>query len=166
MSDKPLKYDAGKVRLDLLPPKAILELGKVLTFGANKYSPNGWRKATTADDLDSFKAALLRHVFAYLDGEESDPETGLPHLAHAMCNAAFLVELSAPKKTKQSQETNPASPSVCVVGTPGCRRTDPSNRHNWDQCCCVSGRVTTEPCVGDIEGNYKGCGAPKGTPHV
>lgn len=37
-----IKYDAGKPRLDLLPPKAILAIGEVMTYGAAKYGANNW----------------------------------------------------------------------------------------------------------------------------
>ena len=29
-----LKYDDGKPRLDLVPPEAVMALGRVLTYGA------------------------------------------------------------------------------------------------------------------------------------
>ena len=38
------KYDGGKAKLYLLPPKSILEVGKVLTYGADKYDAENWRK--------------------------------------------------------------------------------------------------------------------------
>ena len=33
-----IKYDSGKNRLDLVPVYPLWELGKVYTFGANKYA--------------------------------------------------------------------------------------------------------------------------------
>lgn len=39
--------------------------------------------------------ALFRHLLAYLGGETEDAESGLPHLWHLACNAAFLIELAA-----------------------------------------------------------------------
>lgn len=87
------KHDDGKPRYDLLPPIAIDEMAKVMTFGAEKYAPDNWRCVDNA--VERYRAALLRHSFAMLSGEELDPETGLPHAAHAMCCAAFLVELEA-----------------------------------------------------------------------
>ena len=38
-----LKFDSEKPRMDLLPPKAIFEVAKVLGFGAEKYGPENWR---------------------------------------------------------------------------------------------------------------------------
>lgn len=84
------KYDSGKPALGLLPPKATLEVGKVLGYGADKYSPDGWK---TLDKLDDrYRAAALRHIMADLSGESLDPESGLPHLAHAVTSLMFVLE--------------------------------------------------------------------------
>lgn len=92
MADKGgAKHDQGKPRYDLLPPIAIDEMAKVLTFGAEKYAPNSWQ--SVPDAINRYRAALLRHTFAIQRGELIDEESGLPHSALAMCNAAFIVEL-------------------------------------------------------------------------
>jgi hypothetical protein len=85
-----LKYDSDKPDYSLLSSVAIDELAKVLTFGKVKYSAHNWRKGITASRL---LAAALRHVFSYLRGETYDPETGLSHMAHAMCCCMFIIEL-------------------------------------------------------------------------
>ena len=84
-----VKHDDDKPRYDLLPPIAIDKMAQVLTFGAKKYAPDNWRHV----EIERYKAAMLRHSFAILRGETNDPETGLPHAAHVMCCAAFIVEL-------------------------------------------------------------------------
>lgn len=84
------KYDGEKPRMYLLPPKALTEVAKVLTFGANKYDEDNWKKL---DNLQNrYTGAALRHIFAHMDGEELDPETGLDHLAHALCCLLFKLE--------------------------------------------------------------------------
>lgn len=90
------KHDADKPSYDLLPPVAIELMAQVMTFGAKKYKPDGWR--TVPDALQRYQAALLRHSFATLRGEVNDPESGLPHAAHAMCCAAFIAELQGESK--------------------------------------------------------------------
>ena len=82
------KFDQDKPRMDLLDPYAMEELAKVLTFGAKKYAPDNWRKGITYARL---VAAALRHIFAFMLGQDKDPETELPHPAHAMCCMMFLV---------------------------------------------------------------------------
>jgi hypothetical protein len=85
------KDDDGKLRWDLLPLKPIEDTIKVLMFGANKYGPNNWRKVD--DGLNRYYSACMRHLVAHKSGELNDPETGLSHLAHAMCNLVFMQEL-------------------------------------------------------------------------
>ncbi|HIP58739.1 MAG TPA: hypothetical protein EYH00_05495 [Archaeoglobus profundus] len=87
--DKGLKYDDGKLRYDLIPPKALEELAKVITYGAKKYKPNSWRNV----EPYRYEAALFRHIQEWRKGNKIDKESGLPHLAHALANLVFLIEL-------------------------------------------------------------------------
>lgn len=85
-----LKFDAEKLRYDLVPPSAIKALAEVYTFGARKYKPNNWKLCA---EPEKYLAALMRHLEAYRAGEELDKDSGLPHLAHLLTNAANLLEL-------------------------------------------------------------------------
>ena len=86
-----LKDDKGKLMFNLLPWKALTGVVKVLTFGAKKYSPNGWRTVPNAEER--YLAALLRHIAARQRGEVIDPESGCRHIDHIACNGLFLSEL-------------------------------------------------------------------------
>ncbi|MGJ7024963.1 dATP/dGTP diphosphohydrolase domain-containing protein [Petrimonas sulfuriphila] len=86
---KGLRYNDGKTQLDLIPPAVIEGLAKVLTFGAEKYERNNYRKGMKWSDVLN---SLLRHINAFRSGEDFDKESGLSHLDHAMCNLAFLKE--------------------------------------------------------------------------
>lgn len=88
------KYDSGKSALDLLPWDALTECGKVLSFGASKYGPENWRNVTPSS---RYEAAMLRHLAAWKQGEALDSESGLPHLAHMLTSAMFLVALELKK---------------------------------------------------------------------
>ena len=92
------KLDAGKVRLGLVLgafSNALVEVGKVGTYGAQKYTDNGWL------DVPKGKArytdALLRHIFAEAN-ESHDPDTNLHHAAHAAWNALARLELILRKR--------------------------------------------------------------------
>ncbi len=82
-----VKHDSDKIRMDLLPPEALVSLGKVLTYGAAKYKPNNWRGVNS----ERYVAALLRHLVSHMGGTKMDDESGLTHLDHVLTNAAFLV---------------------------------------------------------------------------
>lgn len=88
---KPLKYDAGKPKWSLLPMRVIEQVVKVLTFGADKYSKDGWKNGEYADAKERYLSANQRHLTDYQDGEMLDKESKLPHLAHAICCLVFLL---------------------------------------------------------------------------
>jgi len=84
------KFDDGKAQLSLLPYGPLGDIAKVLEFGAKKYGRDNWRKG---GDINRFIDAALRHIMAYNEGEDLDPESKLPHMAHAGCNILFALEL-------------------------------------------------------------------------
>lgn len=84
-----IRYNEGKTRYDLVPTFAHEQLAKTLTVGADKYGDVNWRKGLS---WSSMLGSLERHLVAIKKGEDYDPETGLLHSAHLMCNAAFLTE--------------------------------------------------------------------------
>jgi hypothetical protein len=82
------KYDGTKLRWDLLPLDTIEDVVKVLTFGANKYGANNWKEVNNAKER--YFAALMRHIVAWRLDEKTDSESGISHIAHAICNLIFL----------------------------------------------------------------------------
>ena len=89
-----VKADKGKIRPTLVPVSLIKAVAAVRGYGVEKYhDPENWRKV----EIERYKDALYRHWLAYLDGEWLDQESGLPHLWHLACNAAFLIELEGEK---------------------------------------------------------------------
>ena len=70
---------------------ALTEVAKVGTFGANKYSDNGW--LSVPNGLARYTDAMLRHHFAEAGGEELDDDSGLRHAAHRAWNALAVLEL-------------------------------------------------------------------------
>ena len=84
-----LRHNAGKTRHDLVPAFAQEQYARVLTFGALKYEERNWEKGMPWSKV---LASLERHLQAVKNGEDFDPETGLLHSAHIMCNAAFLTQ--------------------------------------------------------------------------
>lgn len=82
-----LRYNEGKPRFDLIDPTAMRMLAEVLTYGANKYAAHNWR---TGLPYSNCIASLGRHFQAFMAGEDKDPESGLPHIGHILCNAMFL----------------------------------------------------------------------------
>jgi|SRR5579863_1275294 len=93
------KFDNGKLEHHLLSKDAIDGLIKILMFGKQKYDAWNWSKGIKYSRVYD---ALNRHMTAWFAGEEVDPETGLSHVYHAMCNAMFLAHyISNPEKYKE-----------------------------------------------------------------
>lgn len=89
-NDQQAKADAGKPRPTLTPVSLIDAVTAVRMYGNAKYhDPENWRQV----EPQRYRDALYRHWLAYLKGEKCDQESGLPHLWHLACNAAFLIEM-------------------------------------------------------------------------
>jgi hypothetical protein len=100
-----IKSDTGKTQWDLMPFEAVEEINKVLEFGAIKYAAHNW-KVNSGFKWTRLFNSLLRHLFAWIRGEDNDPESGLSHLSHAGCNILFLIYYSKHKDrfTKDDRE--------------------------------------------------------------
>lgn len=85
-----IKFDDGKVDWTLVPFEALEGMVQVLTFGSKKYAAWNW---TTSGGFQWTRvlASCLRHLFAFMRGEDNDPESGLSHISHAQCNLLFLA---------------------------------------------------------------------------
>jgi hypothetical protein len=88
------KCDAGKNRLGLVMggfALALQEVGKVGTYGANKYTDNGWM--AVPQGVSRYTDAMYRHLLCEATGEACDADTGLQHAAHAAWNALARLDL-------------------------------------------------------------------------
>ncbi len=88
------KFDEGKPRISLLSSDAILEIAKVATMGAEKYSDHNWRKGF---DWSRLMDAAERHLLKYNKGNRIDEESKLSHLAHVAWNIMALLEFEINK---------------------------------------------------------------------
>lgn len=84
-----VKFDERKPAMDLVPWKAVRASAEVMGYGRDKYEAHNWRKGLAASRLS---AAALRHLTAWISGEDLDPESGLSHLSHASCCVLMLHE--------------------------------------------------------------------------
>lgn len=84
-----IKHDTGKPMLSMTPYAALVEEARVMMFGMDKYGRDNWRNGFKWTRLID---AALRHLHAFNEGENNDPESGISHLAHARCCLAFLIE--------------------------------------------------------------------------
>ena len=89
-----VKHDKGKPRVGLVMggfPRALQSVSEVGTFGANKYSDDGWKEVE--DGERRYTDAMLRHYLLECTGEDLDEESNLLHAAHLAWNALARLEL-------------------------------------------------------------------------
>lgn len=80
--------DLDKPNWSLLDFDFVSDCVDVLTFGANKYGEYSWQ--TMDNPVDTYFAALMRHIIEWRNGNHTDTDTGKSHLAHVFCNLMFL----------------------------------------------------------------------------
>lgn len=103
--DPGAKLDAGKNRLGLVLmglAAALEEVGKVGTYGADKYTPNGWE--FVPNGIERYTDAMFRHLLAERR-ENRDADTGLLHAAHAAWNALARLELMTRQGNSETDNT-------------------------------------------------------------
>ena len=81
---------ATKTPLGLIPPYAMEQTSWVHKLGSEKYGSHNWRK--TGVCASTYVNAILRHLNAWRDGEDLDPESGISHIAHVACCCNILLD--------------------------------------------------------------------------
>ena len=79
-----------KVPLSFIPPASLVYQGLAMWDGAKKYEPYNWRdnKVVAMIYID----ACMRHIMAWVDGEENAQDSGVPHLGHALACLGILAD--------------------------------------------------------------------------
>lgn len=81
------RFNTGKPRWGLVPQSSLIPMVRVLEFGAIKYDAHNWKKGLSVTEICE---SLKRHLDAFMEGEDNDPESGLSHIGHMQCNTLFL----------------------------------------------------------------------------
>jgi hypothetical protein len=86
------KTALGEAKLSMsdTPTESLRMLAEVHSSGAKKYGSLNWRKHDVSATV--YYNAAQRHLMSWFDGEDYDPESGLPHLAHVMACASILID--------------------------------------------------------------------------
>lgn len=105
MKNKADRFNEGKPQWSLVDFKSLEPMVRVLEFGAEKYDRHNWKKGLTTSSICE---SLLRHVFALMNGQETDPESGLPHVGHIQCNAMFLAYMKANRSDFDDLQKSPS----------------------------------------------------------
>lgn len=86
------KGDAGalKTPLHLVPPALLEACAMAMKNGAERYG--AWNFRDTKVKASTYLGAVMRHIDAWRDGEDIDPDSGVSHLGHAAANLAILLD--------------------------------------------------------------------------
>ena len=105
------KLDANKPLAGVLGDfsLALLEVARVGTFGANKYTRGGWQ--SVPDGVIRYSDALWRHLLAERH-EPNDSDSGLLHAAHLAWNALSRLELILREHKKKGAKLKEETPTV------------------------------------------------------
>lgn len=86
-----IRQDAGKPRTDLLPVDSLLAVAEVMRWGCeDKPKPYDERNWERGMEWHKLYAPVLRHLWAWWQGETADPESGLHPLDHALTSMMML----------------------------------------------------------------------------
>ena len=77
--------------LHLLPTISLSATARVLKLGSDKYGPWNWRKSEGIK-ASTYIAAMMRHLFQFMEGEDVDDESGESHLAHIIATCCILMD--------------------------------------------------------------------------
>jgi hypothetical protein len=81
---------ASKLPMHLWPASATAYGVAGLLSGKYKYGRSNWRATPVRASI--YFDALLRHAYAWMEGEELDPEDGTPHLGNCLACLAILID--------------------------------------------------------------------------
>lgn len=81
---------ATKPPLGLIPPIAMEAAAWAHKLGSEKYGTFNWR--ATGVCASTYVSAMMRHLNAWRDGEDLDPESGVSHLGHVIASANILLD--------------------------------------------------------------------------
>lgn len=83
-------FGIRKPSLHAIPPIALLMLGQAMTEGERKYGGFNWREKRISASV--YFDAAMRHLLSWWDGEDIDPDSGLPHPVKAMACLAIVID--------------------------------------------------------------------------
>ena len=84
-----VRFNKGKLRVDLVPPEVTEIFAEVSQVSLKKYKERSWEKGQKLHS--HLFASARRHLLKWEKGEDIDPESGLPHIYHAMWNVNAMA---------------------------------------------------------------------------
>ena len=96
-----------KAPMSTVPTGVIMELGLAMLEGGRKYGRHNYRVIGVRTSV--YYDAAMRHLNAFWEGEDIDPDSGLPHVIKAIASLAVLRD--AQMNDKALDDRPPPLPS-------------------------------------------------------
>lgn len=105
-----------KLKVQWVPPTVICGMAKALEEGGRKYGPYNWRE--TSVESMTYYGGAMRHLLAWLDGEDLDPdsENGKHHLEGALASLAILYDAVVSGYVIDNRPSKGGSPEQLLQG--------------------------------------------------
>lgn len=87
------RFGLAKPPIALIPGPALVMAAEAMRDGAKKYGPANWREKPVT--TSTYTSAAMRHLLAWIDGEENAPDSGVHHLGHVMGCIAIIIDAQA-----------------------------------------------------------------------
>ena len=116
---------SNKVPMHLWPQTATIWGAMAMLDGATKYGRSNWR--ATGVRASIYNDAIFRHLSAWFEGEDIDPDSGLPHLAHLLASVAIIVDAIAAGKLRDDRMAAGGYRAVLDEATPHVKRLKEKN---------------------------------------
>lgn len=111
---KDYKELKGKIMYELIDPKCLESLAKVLTYGVEKYGVEN-KDSYKYGEFDTYYSAFMRHIEAHRQGMTLDKESGLKHVEHALFNAYAMLYVSSREDTNSEPKLKVSKSNLCGV---------------------------------------------------
>lgn len=111
---------SDKLPLHLWPETASILGCLALLDGALKYGRSNFRAIGVRSSI--YYDACRRHLTKWFEGEDTDPDSGLPHLSHALACLAILVDAIACDKLNDDRMCKGGTLKMLAQMTPHVKR--------------------------------------------
>jgi len=120
------RYDAGKVRWDLIPYDTLEKVAEVFTHGASKYKDENWRAGMSYNRM---YGPMFRHLSKSKRGEDLDKDSGCFHLAQVAWGCLCLMHYQITKTGTDDRVKDLHDRDLKIVGV---EDLDRQQKMFWD----------------------------------
>lgn len=109
---------ATKVDLALVPGTALVAEALAMTDGGLKYGPYNWREQGKPVQAMTYASAALRHLHAWIDGENESDDALVHHLAHVRACCGIIIDAQTCGQLVDNRPPKGATPKLLKAGQP------------------------------------------------